>query len=245
MLDECAADCSDSLLRCAVPIIVESPETPGYDYWVCGTGFLVALGCEAWLVATAHQGFAAARVFISLPDDLRTALPFDACVRCSPDSGVEDSDYCDIRLLRVAQGGVQRAKGYAMRLDDETSVASPADTSLRYLFTKGYTMDDLGPGHPGTRVDYERKGIHRSSIQGDLTYVEATSETHCHKLQFLDGRIPESYNGLSGAPVLGMPRELDRVPLVGMALRGGHRWLHIVEGAAVREAVVRASSSGR
>jgi hypothetical protein len=191
-----------NLRRSSVPILFDTGlnETP---YSGAGTGFLALFRDRIYLFTARHviKGEKLDNLMVFPNDQSDESIPFDASFEASnPD--LLNSDYGDFSVLRVAVEKIVMANHSSMhtiRLDNLSSDWKTLADDYQFVFF-GYPTGARG-------VDYDRFKV--ASTQHLLVgrLVGPSSSEFCFDLEITDLNGVSDLNGLSGSPVIAIPRK--------------------------------------
>lgn len=224
----------------AKPILFETglDETP---YAGAGTGFLVLFRSGVYLFTAGHvvDRENLDHLVIFPNDESRESIPFDARFSVlKPDS--KRNDFGDLTIIRVALDKLAIADGsmmHAIRLDTVHDRWKTAPSEYQFACF-GYPTE-------GREVDYEKYRI--ASTQHLLIgrLAQGGAAPHCFELDIDDFNGVSELDGLSGSPVVAIPRPRSGrgdASFCGMAIRGSkvHGRLRFIDAAVLRRALEQA-----
>lgn len=230
----------NNLRQSAKPILFET-ELDEAPYSGAGTGFLALFRNRLYLLTADHviKGENLDNLLVFPNDKTDESIPFDAWFSVASPNPIHN-DYSDLSIVRVAPDKLDIANGslmHAIRLDtvhDEWK-AAPLDYQFAFF---GYPKEARG-------VDYE--GCRVASTQHFLVgrLAQDSGSRFCFELEVDDFNGVSDLDGLSGSPVVAIPRaraSCTDAAICGMAVRGsksGGR-IRFIDVAVLRKALEQA-----
>jgi hypothetical protein len=229
----------NNLRQSAKPILFDTglDEAP---YSGAGTGFLALFRDRLYLLTADHviKGENLDNLLVFPNDKTDESIPFDARFSVvSPDP--MHNDHSDLSIVRVALDKLDIANGsqmHAIRLDTAHDgwKATPFDYQFAFF---GYPKEARGVDYEGHRV---------ASTQHFLVgrLARNSGAQFCFELEVDDFNGVSDLDGLSGSPVVAIPRtSVGRTATIcGMAIRGSKTAgrIRFIEVAVLRKALEQA-----
>jgi len=224
----------------AKPILFETglDEAP---YSGAGTGFLVLFRNRIYLLTAHHviKGENLDNLLVFPNDATDESIPFDAWFTVASPNPMHN-DYSDLSIVRVATEKLEIANSslmHAIRLDTVHDVWKAAPLDYQFAFF-GYPKEARG-------VDYEGHRI--ASTQHFLVgrLAQESQSPFCFELEVDDFNGISNLDGLSGSPVVAIPRSRTGrkdSTICGMAIRGSKSVgrIRFIDAAVLRKALEQA-----
>jgi hypothetical protein len=233
-----------SLRQSSKPILFETgmDEAP---YSGAGTGFLTLFEEQFYLLTARHvvKGANLDELMVFPNNESDESIPFNASFQVS-NPQLLDSDYSDFSVLRVATEKLvmaERLSMQAIRMDNLSSNWKTVPEDYEFIFF-GYPTEARG-------VDYKRFRV--ASTQHLLVgrLVGVSTLEFCFELEITDFNGVSDLNGLSGSPVVAIPRKCtDHVNAVcGMLIRGTATSgrVHFIDANLIRRALEQVQTPNR